>query len=114
MKIVTDSISIGELKTMAAALFGDMVKAVVDVDREVVALDAELHADLEALLLESGSDQRSLWGVNFYPDLEDDEAFLEFDSTINLRPSQGNRSRGVDDSGIQRTIREVVGRRISR
>jgi hypothetical protein len=112
VKIVTDSISLKELKTMAALLFGDMVKAVVDVEREVIALDAELHADLEALLMESGSDQRNLWGVNFYPDLADD-AFLEFDSTINLRPSQGNKSRGVDDAGTQRKIRGIVGIRIS-
>ena len=113
MKIVTDSITLDELEEMAAGLFGDMVKGVVDVEREVVALDAELHADLEALLLESGSDQRNLWGVNFYPALTDDD-FLEFDSMINFRPSQGNRGRGVEDANVRSRIIQTVGKRIPR
>ena len=51
---------LSELKTMADAGFGDLVKGVVDVDRELLAVDAELHSDLEALLLEDGSEQKSL------------------------------------------------------
>ena len=76
---------------MAAELFGDMVKGVVDVEREVVALEGELHADLEALLMEQGSNQKNLWGINLYPDLTGD-GFLEFDSLINLRPSRETRA----------------------
>lgn len=98
---------------MAQALFGDMVKGVVDVEREIVALDAELHADLEALLMEDGSKQNDLWGVNLYPELPG-EAFLEFDSMINVRPSQGNRSRGVDDPNVRNKITKIVGERVSR
>ena len=97
---------------MAAGLFGDMVKGVVDVEREVVALDAELHADLEALLMENGSNQRNLWGINLYPELTGDE-FVEFDSMINVRPSQGNKSLGVDDASIRSKITAIVGKRIS-
>lgn len=111
MRVVSDVITRGELEQMAAALFGDLVKAVVDVDRELIALDAELHADLEALLLEQESAPDSLWGINFYPGIEGD-GFLEFDSLINLRPSQGNRSRGVDDEGTRQRIAEVVAKRI--
>ncbi len=100
-----------QLHEMAAGLFGNMVKGVVDVERGIVALDAELHADLEALLLENGSSQRSLWGINLYPELTG-EAFLEFDAMINLRPSQGNRSRSVDDPAIRGQIAHIVGTRI--
>ena len=89
MKIITDILSLDELKQMAAATFGNLVKAVVDVDRGLIAVDAELHSDLEALLLEDGSKQRSLWGINLYPELQKDN-FVEFDSIINMRPSQGN------------------------
>jgi len=92
---------------MASAMFGDLVKAVVDVRREIMAVDAELHSDQEAYLLEKGSEQRDLWGINLYPELQD-EGFVEFDSMINLRPSQGNRSRGVDDPGIRGKILEIV------
>ena len=88
MKILDKAISIAELKKTALETFGDIVKAVVDVDRELIALDAELHSDLEALLLENGSNQKNLWGINFYPDIADED-FVEFDSMINMRPSQG-------------------------
>jgi len=113
MKILDKVIGTGELREIAAGTFGDMVKAVVDVDRETVAVDAELHCDLEALLLESGSSQGGLWGVNFYPDLPGDD-FLEFDSMINMRPSQGNMSRGVDNGATRQKIMDVVNKWIKR
>jgi len=107
MKILDKTLSIDELKKMAQETFGDLVKAVVDVDRELIALNAELHSDLEALLLENGSKQKNLWGINLYPDLRD-ESFVEFDSMINMRPSQGNMSRGVDNEKIKKKVIEVV------
>jgi hypothetical protein len=113
MKIVTQTISFSELKNMAAATFGNLVKAVVDVDREIIALDAELHSDLEARLLEDGSKQNSLWGINFYPEAEGDE-FIEFDSLINLRPSQGNKSRSVDNQDLRKKIIEISLKRIKK
>lgn len=113
MKIITQTLTLDELKQMAAATFGDMVKAVVDVDREAVAVDAELHSDLEALLLTDGSKQKDLWGINLYPDLKGNES-IEFDSIINIRPSQGNRSRGVEDAAIREKIKKAVAKRIKR
>ena len=110
MKIITGSFKRDELDQMAA-MFGDLVKAVVDVDREIIAVDAELHSDLEALLLEDGSRQQSLWGINLYPQLQG-EQFVEFDSMINMRPSQGNRSRSVDNAEIRKKIIEIVAKRI--
>jgi hypothetical protein len=107
MRIVDSPISLGEVALMARAGFGDLLKAVVDVERGIMAVDGELHSDEEALLLEHGSEQRHLWGINIYPDLADDER-IEFDSMINIRPSQGNRSRGVDDAEIRVRILQVV------
>lgn len=98
---------------MAASTFGDLVKAVVDIEREIMAVDAELHSDEEALLLTNGSKQENLWGINFYPDLLGED-FLEFDSMINIRPSAGNRSRGVDDPKTREKIREVVDKLVTR
>ncbi len=109
MKILSSVISVEELKGIAENGFGDMVKAVVDIERELVAVDAELHSDLEALLLENGSQQTHLWGINFYPDILDDD-FIEFDCLINIRPSSGNKSRGVDSIEIQNKIRAAVGK----
>ena len=107
MKIINDKISLAELNALAKNKFGNFVKAVVDLQRGVMAVDAELHADEEALLIENGSRQHDLWGINIYPDLKKDDR-LEFDSMINLRPAQGNRSRGVESPEIRDKIREVV------
>ena len=107
MRIVTDQISLSELREMAGNRFGDFVKAVVDVEKGIMALDADLHSDQEALLLENGSQQEHLWGINLYVDLPENQR-IEFDSMINLRPSFGNRSRGVDDPVIQKKIIGIV------
>lgn len=84
-----------------------MVKACVDIGRGVMAMGGELQSDEEALLLEDGARQADVWGINLYPD-EPKDAWIEFDSMINVRPAQGNRSRGVDDPAIQLQIRQVV------
>lgn len=111
MKIINEALKLNELNQMAEATFGNLVKAVVDVEREVIAVDAELHSDLEALLLENGSKQKNLWGVNLYPEMQGDD-FVEFDSMINMRPSQGNRSCGIENEETRRKIIAIVAKRI--
>ncbi len=113
MLIITENISLDELKEMAAASFGNLVKAVVDTDKEIIAVDAELHSDLEALLLDNGSQQKNLWGINLYPEITGDE-FIEFDSMINVRPSQNNRSRSVDNQVLREKIIAIVVKGIKR
>ena len=107
-RIVRDRIARADVARMAGEQFGDWIKAVVDVSRGVLAIGGELHADDEAALLADGSRQRDLWGINLYPG-ERGSAWIEFDSLINPRPGQGNRSRGVDDEGTRARIRAVVG-----
>jgi hypothetical protein len=109
MKIIEKSITLDELKTMAGQGFGDLIKAAVDIATGVMAIDGELHADEEALLLEKGSHQADLWGSNIYPGLAGRDR-IEFDSLINIRPSQGNRSRGVDDPLIKEKISQIMAR----
>ena len=111
MRIVDREIRVEDLKQMAAGTFGDLVKAVVDVDREIIAVEGELHSDLEAMLLGNGSRQANLWGINLYPGLPGDE-FIEFDSLINIRPSQGNTSRNVENEEIRKKIVSIVAKRI--
>ena len=101
-----------ELRDMAAAGFGDMVKAVVDIEKNTIAIGGELHADEEEILLEHGSSQRDLWGINLYPHKPGPE-WLEYDSMINIRPSQGNRSRSVEDPAVREKIAAVVNRLVS-
>ncbi|MBF8281011.1 MAG: hypothetical protein HW383_784 [Candidatus Magasanikbacteria bacterium] len=105
--IVVQKISRGELKKFAEARFGDMVKAVVDIEKRLMAVGGEMHADEEAFLMERGSEQRNLWGINLYPDVLTEE-WLEFDSMINVRPRHGNRSRGIDEVALREVIRKIV------
>ncbi len=108
IKIIEQTISRAELAELAKERFGDLIKAVVDVDRGIMAVGGELHADEEALLLENGSKQKDIWGINIYPDRSGDK-FVEFDSMINIRPSQKNRSRGVEDPETRKLIIKTVG-----
>ena len=109
MRIIDKTISIAELGAMAEKMFGNLVKAVVDVRLCLLAVDTELHSDEEAVLLDNGSQQADLWGINLYPEYDPaDAGFIEFDSMINLRPSQGNRSRGVDSAEIRQVITDIV------
>lgn len=107
MKIIKDKITLKELKEMAQKMFGNLVKAVVDVEKKIMAIGGELHSDEEALLIADGSKQENLWGINIYPELQNDQ-WIEFDSMINLRPSQGNRSWGIDNPKIKKLIIEIV------
>ncbi len=106
MRILNEKISRADLKKIAEERFGDLAKAVVDIEKDIIALGGDLHADIETLLLEQGSKQENLWGINLYPDSDDD--WIEFDSMINIRPRQGNRSRDVESPEIRAKIIEVV------
>lgn len=105
--LISAPISKPELKRIAVQRFGDLVKAVVDIEQGIMAVGGELHSDEEAFLLEQGSLQGNLWGINIYPELAMPEA-VEFDSMINIRPSQNNTSREIADLGIRDKILRIV------
>lgn len=107
IRIVRAPIPLDELRSLAREQFGDMVKAVVDVRQGIMSIGGELHADEETTLLDQGSRQSDLWGINLYPDATWTER-IEFDSMINVRPAQGNRSRSVEDSVLRGRIGEIV------
>ncbi|MBN1578536.1 MAG: hypothetical protein JW913_18380 [Chitinispirillaceae bacterium] len=109
MKIISEPVHIFEVKSMAEAMYGNLVKAVVDIRRRIMAIDAELHSDEEGMLIEDGSRQEDLWGINILPEFEKgDPNFIEFDSMINLRPAQGNLTLGVEDPEIRKKIISIV------
>lgn len=114
MKLVHDKISIEELKQMSAVMFGGVVKAVVDIEKEIMVVDAAMHADEEFFLLEEhDSQQKNLWGINIDPGLFGTEGWIIFDSMINLRPFHGNRSRGIDDPKIRERIIKIVNKLVT-
>lgn len=109
MQLVDKSISLATLTKMSEKMFGQLVKAVVDIEQNIMLVDADFHADEEQLLLEAhNSEQKNLWGINLHPDKWGTPEFVEFDSMINVRPSMGNRTRGVEDVRVQEVIRKIV------
>lgn len=108
MQVVDQTIANAELKKMASKMFGDLVKAVIDLEKEIMIVDAEFHADEEQYLIEHGSHQSQLWGINLYPDRFGQQDFIQFDSMINLRPHDNNPTRGVSDPAIRAKIKNIV------
>lgn len=114
IKIVRSPLTMAELNQMAKETFEDMTKAVLDIEQEIMAIGAGLHADAEVLLMEEcGSKRENTWGINLYPERSGDD-FIEFDSMINLKPALGNRSRGVEDKNIQEKIRKIVSKLVTK
>ena len=112
MKIVKDKIEISELKEMAKKMHDNLVKAMVDVEKEIIAVDAGLHADLmEFLIEEENSEPKDVWGINIFPDKTDDN-LIEFDSMMNVKPALNNRTRGVDDENTRKKITNIINKLI--
>lgn len=105
--VLTGPIPRDELARLLGQPFPDMIKFAVDVDRRWVALGGELHADAEAVLVEQGSKQSSIWGGNYFPGLGEGEC-IEFSSLINIRPGQGNRGLVLQSEELRARVRELV------
>jgi len=108
MKTVKEKIEISELKEMSEKMFGNLVKAMVDVEKEIMAVDAPMHSDLLEFLMEKENcEPKDLWGINIYPEKLGND-FIEFDSMMNFKPGLGNKSRGVESEEIREKIIEIV------
>jgi hypothetical protein len=70
---------------------GEYIKLAVDIESEIFAGGGEFHADYESVLLEDGSEQQNIWGADWYPDAQE----VTYESLINIRPKQGNRTLEV-------------------
>lgn len=115
IKIVKESITKRELETLARQQFGNVIKAAVDIEQEIIAVGGELHADCEVALVEqAGSKREYIWGINLYHEQSDDEEWIEFDSLINIKPQYGNRSRNVEDLAVRKKIIGVVNKLVSK
>src|SRR3989344_441895 len=107
-RIIKDEVTRDELKMLAREQYGDIIKAVVDVNQEIMGVGGELHIDIQSLLVEKENSQgQDTWGINLYLE-KSGEDFIEFDSMINLKPLLGNKTRGVENVEIQNKIREII------
>ena len=107
IKLIDSKIDRDELKRLVDEGFKDMVKYVVDVKNRRIAIGGELHADEEQLLLENGSEQKDIWGANYYPG-KGETGCIEYTSLINIRPSQGNNSMEIANEDLREKIKEIT------
>lgn len=107
IKVIDKSISINDLRQMAKEGFGDFVKGVCDIEKEVLALGGELHSDCYEALIENGSQGGNIWGFNIFPDFSKEKC-LEFTSLINIRPKQNNRFMEIQSEETRQRITQII------
>jgi len=111
MKIIAEPVNLETLWKNRETPYEEMMKIVVDVKKDILAIDGELHADLEKIIMEQGSAQEDLWGANIYPMKgKGQPAFIEYAALINIRPSAGNRGIKISDDGIREKVKRIVER----
>lgn len=106
MKIV-DKISVDELKKMAQKMDGHLVKADVDVARKIVIIDMPMHFEGEQELIQNGSKQKDLWGINLFPEKFGTDGFIVYDSMINIKPRE-NPSMNVQSKNARTQIHAII------
>ena len=109
MLILTEPVSREQLIHIEEqTYFEDMMKCVADIERGLLAVNADLHADLGELLLESGSEQKNLYGYNILYDGWE----IEYDSLINpprnREAGYPRAGRTVADPAVRARIVEVT------
>jgi hypothetical protein len=107
MIVIKEPITLADLARQVQTGFTDLIKIVLDIEKGILAADAELHADLEELLLSQGSAQQNLWGANIYPNKPADD-FIEYTALINIRPSMDNRSMEIEDEEVKSKIKKII------
>jgi hypothetical protein len=100
--IIRDTVSTSQLSDMLQTL-GSYIKLAVDVERQLIAGGGELHADCEQVLIEDGSRQEDIWGADWDPAGE-----VRFESLINIRPRQGNRSLAIQSPELRQQVERIV------
>jgi len=105
--ITNKKIPLHQIKSLCEQWFGEMVKVVVDIERRVIGIGGELHADAEELLIQDGSNQKNIWGANLYPKFVPKDR-IEYTALINVRPRQNNPSMEIIDDRIKIKLKEVI------
>lgn len=101
--LVKEKISKEQLEELAKEFYIDMVKGVVDVENEVLALGGEWHMDANNFLIGEGHLQRNMWGFNIYLD-----GRIEHISLINIRPLQNNKTLEVEDAALRDRMSAII------
>ncbi|MCM1282569.1 MAG: DUF5674 family protein [Muribaculaceae bacterium] len=112
MVILDKKYTIKELCKINSFING-FVKGVVDLDKELVALDADMHYELADYLKEQrGSKESDMWGFNLWLENQSMDEILEYDSFINIHNNQMHGfprgGMGILDPDIMEKATEVI------
>lgn len=107
MKIIT-KILVKELHEMAKKMDGNIVKADVDIAKKIVIIDMPMHFEGEQALLEKGSKQTDLWGINLFPAKYGSDEFIAYESMINIKVHNDNPSTTIKSAKIRAKITEII------
>ncbi len=107
IKIIDQKITEAELREIAKEFYGGMIKGVVDIELEIIAMGGEYHMDANIVLSENGSKKNNVWGFNWYFDKNGDER-IEYISLINIRPECDNRSMEVKNPAVRDRMKIII------
>lgn len=79
------------------------IKTVIDIEKKVCSAGCDRHFESEKLLLEQGSKQDDLWGGG----IDVETKSIDFNSFINIRPTQNNTSNEIQSEEIRRKYEEL-------
>ena len=105
--IIRERATAGQVREMLEVLQTN-IKLAVDIRRKVVAGGGGMHAECEAALLEDGSQQVDVWGADWSPKTKK----VRFESLINIRPKQHNRTMQVERQALRDQIEQIVRARV--
>jgi len=101
--IIRTNASKKQVKEMLEEL-DPFIKLAVDIRRKLIAGGGQMHADCEAALIEDGSNQEDIWGVNWIPTTQT----IEFEALINIRPNQQNFSMTIQNPTIKQQVETIA------
>lgn len=85
-------------------VFDVYIKTVIDIKKKICSAGMDRHYEGEQILLRQGSKQPDIWGGGI--DLE--TKVIDFNSFINIRPSDNNTSNELQDQESRRVYEEVT------
>lgn len=107
IRIIKEPVGLDTVAEIAKEFYGEMIKGVADIEREIIALGGEWHRDAREVLLKDGSSKENTWGFRFYLD-RPKESDIEYVSHINIRPTEGNHDIYIEDPGIRERVKDLV------
>ncbi|TSD02519.1 MAG: hypothetical protein Athens071424_41 [Parcubacteria group bacterium Athens0714_24] len=103
--IIKEKISKEEFDKLFNAFYGTVLKMTVDIEKNILSAGCEFHIECsEELVEKESSEQKNLWGANLYRK----DMSIDYNSLINIKPMENNRSMEIQDSAIKQRVEKII------